>query len=394
MENLQQRKKYKKDKVVMPQEWLHPREGKHINSVDSLVHHQDLVKETSVTSGSKANRRPERSVIEGYLSKKQITRWSGKVNDIQNNWNGTILFKGYFKIRFVPQNVQPTMPDEGDHVAFCLAFDRIGLSAWWVKIEKRQDPLDAVKTFRKRTSSFKTHGDDSSSDEKDDSADESVQQSGHFESNPSYESEKTALASSWQRYIGKRMYGVVISTEPSRGFGYLRNLEVSEKEKLFFHASQLVKPVISLTGNIEEFSVLEFQVEWFMGRPRATDINKVEVRFVEEMLIVTKKIVYAAGVVRVACLQPEIRQTFAGGGCKQAIVRVDESPFIPFLGFVLRYIFECGSTLNRGHTVIVDCMFSFGLVLGGEYMRNFESFAYSFAAKSAIHLPPKLNFKI
>ena len=274
MEKLQLTKKYKKDRVVIPQEWLDPKEGKHINSVDSLLHHDDLVKETNVTSRSKANG-PERSVIEGYLSKKQITRWSGRVKDIQSNWNGTILFKGYFEIRFVPQNVQPTMPDEGDYVAFCLAFDRIGLSAWWVRIERRLDPLDAVKTVRKRTSSFKT-ADDSSSDEENDSADEKVQQSSHFESNPSYESNETAVASSWQKHIGKRMYGVVISTEPSRGFGYVKHPKVSGK--LFFHASQLVEPVISLKGNIEEFNVLEFQVELFLGRPRANDIHKVKVR--------------------------------------------------------------------------------------------------------------------
>ena len=274
MENLQQRKKHKKDKVVIPQEWIHPKEGKHINSVDSLLHHDDLVKDANASSGSKANN-PGREVIEGFLSKKQITRWSGRVKDIQTNWNGTILFKGYFEIRFVPQNVQPTMPEEGDTVAFCLGFDRIGLSAWWVKTEKRHDPLEAVKTVRIRTSSFKTE-DNFSSDEKDDSADENIQQAGHFESNPSYESNETGVVSGWQRYGGKRMYGVVISTEPSRGFGYLRHPIVSGK--LFFHASQLVRPVISLKGNIEQYKVLEFQVELFMGKTRATDIHEVEVR--------------------------------------------------------------------------------------------------------------------
>ena len=273
MEKLQPTKKYKKDRVAIPQEWLHPKEGKHINSMDSLMHHDDLVKETNVTSRSKANG-PERSVIEGYLSKRMIRRWSGRVKDIQSNWNGTILFKGYFEIRFVPQNVQNGMPNEGDFVAFCLAFDRIGLSAWWVRTEKHQDPLDAVKTVAMRTSSFKT-SDDFSSDEENDSADEKVQQSSHFESNPSYESDETAV-SGWQKCIGKRMYGVVISTEPGKGFGYVKHPKVSGK--LFFHASQLVQPVISLNGNIEECDVLEFQVENFMKKPRPTDIHKVKVR--------------------------------------------------------------------------------------------------------------------
>ena len=43
-------KKHKIDKVVIPQEWLHPREAKHINSVDSLLHHDDLVKDTNAVS--------------------------------------------------------------------------------------------------------------------------------------------------------------------------------------------------------------------------------------------------------------------------------------------------------------------------------------------------------
>ena len=265
MERFQQGKKHKKDKVVIPQEWLHPREGKHINSVDSLLHHDDLVKEETS--------KPRREVIEGYLSKKRITRWPGRVKEIQTNWNGSILFKGYFEIRFVPQNVQPTMPGEGDLVNFCLAFDKIGLSAWWVTIERGHGPLETVKTVRTR--SFKIE-DDSSSDTNDDLIDENIPQTGHFESNPSCEINETGVTSAWQRYDGKRMHGVVISTEPSKGYGYLKHPDVSGK--LFFHASQLVRPVISLEGNIEESKILEFQVEKLKGKMRATDIHEVKVR--------------------------------------------------------------------------------------------------------------------
>ena len=214
------------------------------------------------------------------MSKKHITRWPGIVKEIQTTYIGTILFKGYFEIRFVPVNVQPTMPSEGDKVEFCLGFDRTGLSAWWVKTERSYDPLEAIKPLNVAPFSYKT-ADENPYEEEEDVVDENVPQTEHFESNPTYEN------SDWHRFDGKRMLGVVFSTEPSKGYGYLKHPNVSGK--LFFHASQLVSPVITLAGAIDVSKVLEFRVELFMGRMRATDIHEVEVRHFNKYLSCLKK---------------------------------------------------------------------------------------------------------
>lgn len=264
---LQQGKNYKKDNVaVVPLEWLNPKEGHH-NSIDMLLHHDDLVKEHKGPSG--------REVIEGYLSKKGIKRWKGTVSEVheQKLWVGTITFKRYFEVRFMPQSVTTGRPKQGQTVSFCLGFDRLGLSAWWVRGEEGTQPLENVKTYKACDDV-----DESSSDNEEDINGETSTSTSLFDSSFASQRDK-----SWDSHNGYHMQGVVVSTNPKRGFGYIRHPDVPGP--LFFHASQLAKPVITLEGTIEKAMVLEFTVEKQPGdKTRATDIHVVKVCLVHKSI--------------------------------------------------------------------------------------------------------------
>ncbi|XP_028411982.1 uncharacterized protein LOC114534715 [Dendronephthya gigantea] len=263
VEKIQQEKKYKKDNVIIPQEWLDPKDGHHINSIDSLLHHDDLVKEND---GNLRTKQQRREVIEGYLSLKGgrgVTRWKGTVTDVQKLWIGTITFKKHFEVRFIPQSVQTGLPKSGDTVSFCLGFDRLGLSAWWVRLEEGgSEPLEGVKTFPN------INGYESSSD-KEENGSEEIPRTNSFKSSYSGQIGKT-----WNSRNGERLQGVVVSTNSEKGFGYLERPDVDDK--LFFHALQLVQPVIALKGSIEKHMVLEFRVEEVSAeKTRASDINVI-----------------------------------------------------------------------------------------------------------------------
>ena len=269
-EKRQQGSKYnKKEEVVLPLEWLHcGKGGHHIKSVDSLLNHDDLVKETSKSSKVRGKRRPGREVIEGSLFEKQITKWEGIVKEIRTNWHGTIVFKDYLEVRFIPMNVQPSMPSTGETVRFCLGFDWHGLSAWFV--------ARAVEHQPKRLSEIVSSDEDTSNenDQKDTENEISGPLPLHLEDIPE---ERREI---WEDYNGERMQGVVISTNTEKGFGFLRHPDVLDQ--LFFHASQLVSPVMSLEGTINKYMTLEFIVENLSGKIRAADISvlKVRIRFV------------------------------------------------------------------------------------------------------------------
>ena len=264
----QQTKKYnKKEDVILPLEWLHTKHGHHINSIDSLLSHDDLVKETSRSSGRRdGKRRPGREVIEGSLFEQQVTKWEGTVKEIKNDWQGIIVFKGHLDVRFVPQNVQPSMPTTGDTVRFCLSFDRYGLSAWAVV---RAAEYNQPKSLPEIVSS----DEDSSEDDevKKDSDDETVVPPSLFSLDVSEERYKT-----WDSYKGERMQGIVININSDEGYGFLKHPDVSGK--LFFHASQLVNPVKSLEGTISKHMTLEFKVEKLTEKIRAADIHVLKVR--------------------------------------------------------------------------------------------------------------------
>ena len=263
-------KKHKrKDDSVLPIEWLCPKERHHINSIDSLLHHDDLVKETKKKDGYKKLRDKQRGrdVIEGFLFEKDIKKWEGTVKEIQKDWQGTIVFKGHFEVRFVPQNVQPCMPSTGETVRFCLSFDRFGLTAWAVVRALQNNVLKSVLEAVSSEEESCTESDDENEDNEEYFIDTSLfNQAGRIE----------PMEKVWEDYNGQTMQGVVISINFEKGYGKLEHPNVPGH--LFFHASQLAKPVKSLKGEIWKYKVLQFKVEKLTERTRAADIHVLTVR--------------------------------------------------------------------------------------------------------------------
>ncbi|XP_028400085.1 uncharacterized protein LOC114523387 [Dendronephthya gigantea] len=259
----QQGKKFRrKEDSPLPIEWLNAKD-RHVNSIDSLLHHDDLVKETNKQDRKQRDEQRGRDVIEGFLFEKNVVKWEGTVKEIQRDWQGTIVFKNHFEVRFVPQNVQPSMPETGETVKFCLSFDRLGLMAWAVvRAPQNTVQKSILETVSSEESS--SEGEDENGEE-----DEVVLDTTIF--NRSVSVETDAIKKVWEDYNGQRMQGVVVSTNPKKGFGYLKHQDVSGD--LFFHASQLVQPVKSLKGNIFAHMVLEFKVEKLTERTRAADIH-------------------------------------------------------------------------------------------------------------------------
>ena len=277
----QQSKKYnKKEDFVLPLEWLHPKQGRHIESIDCLLHHDDLIKGTHISSKS-----DKRKPIEGSLFEQNITQWEGTITAVRSDWQGIITFKNRLPVRFVPLNAQPSMPSLGDTVKFCLSFDGFGLNAWRVIREVEIPPCDLSDIVKR--------GDDSSSENTDEEDEQE-----HFRVAPSLSSmyiqepdemqdrnnntNERSLAetiskknSKWDKYNGKRMLGIVTFTNPENGFGFIENADV--KDKLFFHPAQLRVPVKNLEGNIDKDMLLDFKVEKLTDRTRAADIRVVKV---------------------------------------------------------------------------------------------------------------------
>ena len=278
----QQSKRYnKKEDFVFPLEWLHPKNGRHIESIDCLLHNDDLIKGTDISSKS-----DKRKPIEGSLFEKNITQWKGTITAVRSDWQGIITFKGRLPVRFVPISAQPSMPSLGDTVKFCLSFDGFGLSAWRVMRE--------AGTKSSTLSDIVSRDDDSSSEY---SEQEDVEE--HFLVAPSlcsidipepYEKQGwgehkdeqppdravSKKRTKWDDYDKQRMQGVVTTTNTETGFGFIKNPYI--EDQLFFHASQLRVPVKDLEGNIVKDMLLDFKVEKLTKRTRAADICVLKVR--------------------------------------------------------------------------------------------------------------------
>ena len=134
IELLQERKSLKSNslKSSLPVEWLCPKNGLHINSLDSLLSHEDLVKDYLQGKNPLNQNRAGKETIEKELFEKDITKWEGVISEISSDLKGTISFKKHIRVSFAPVNVQPSMPNEGDEVRFCLAFHWTGPCAWSV----------------------------------------------------------------------------------------------------------------------------------------------------------------------------------------------------------------------------------------------------------------------
>jgi cold shock CspA family protein len=188
------------------------------------------------------------------------------------------------------------MPSLGDTVKFCLSFDGFGLSAWRVFRE-------AGATFS-CLSDVASRGVDSSSEY----SEQEDEQEEDFEVAPSLRSidiqepdekqgldehkdqvrqdrpvSKKWIKTTWDEYNEQRMQGVVTSTNPEMGYGFIENPDIGDK--LFFHISQLRVPVKNLEGNIVKDMLLDFKVEMLTERTRAADIRVLKVRTCKESLL-------------------------------------------------------------------------------------------------------------
>ena len=86
-------------KIPHTLEWLCPKQGSHVNSIDSLLHSDDLLKESSI----KGKEIPRKDKFESCLQKRNVVKWRGVVKKIKSDWQGTITFNRYIDVHFVPQ---------------------------------------------------------------------------------------------------------------------------------------------------------------------------------------------------------------------------------------------------------------------------------------------------
>ena len=262
----------------LPVEWLHPKEGRHINSLDSLLYHEDLVKDYLKGLKGQTPQHQHRAgkIIDRALFEKNITKWEGVVSDIFSDWKGIISLKKHIDVSFVPINVLPHMPNQGDTVRFCLAFHWTGPTAWYVDCQS-----ELAKTRKSRSAfhfSTRPEEDDSDSDANEKADDEGllpmVGESLHTQTvrPPQIVFAEDDEGNQWGRYLNQEMQGIIWKRFPDKGYGqiYHPNFQSS----LFFHAKQIVPPVDSLES-IELYSVVSFTVGKSERGPRAMNIKTV-----------------------------------------------------------------------------------------------------------------------
>ena len=262
----------------LPVEWLHPKEGRQINSLDSLLYHEDLVRDYLKGATPQHQKRAGKEIIDKALFQKNITKWEGVVSEISSDWKGTISLKRRINVSFVPVNVQPFMPNQGDVVRFCLAFHWTGPYAWYVVCQPGE--AKAQKAGARSSITLPTHpeDDDSDSEASEKGDDEGflpmVGQSLHTKTiragpNVSTEDEEDHQ---WGRYLGQKKEGIILKRVPHRGYGQIYH--PSFQTSLFFHAKQIVPPVDSLES-IELYSVVSFTVGKTEKGLRAMNIETV-----------------------------------------------------------------------------------------------------------------------
>lgn len=109
IELLRKRKSPKSDgnslNPSVPVEWLHPKNGRHINSLDSLLYHEDLVREYLQGKNSLNQERAGKEIIAKALFQRNITKWEGVINEISSDWKGMTSLKKHINVSFVPVNV-------------------------------------------------------------------------------------------------------------------------------------------------------------------------------------------------------------------------------------------------------------------------------------------------
>lgn len=243
-------------KIPHTLEWLCPKQGSHVNSIDSLLHSDDLLKESSI----KGKTIPLKEKFESCLQKRNVVKWEGVVKKIKSDWQGTITFKRYIDVHFVPHSILLSKPAIGDTVLFHLSFDWHGPRAWSVR------RVADSNSYRK-----------SSENQDSDSADESDSEK-HGDKNvynvptPIWctaveEREETT----WSHYVDEHMMGVIKSLMVNKGYGFVSHPDV--EGGLYFR----LEDVQSSASHIEELMVLEFHVAYVNEKVRATNIHLLEV---------------------------------------------------------------------------------------------------------------------
>ena len=258
----------------LPLEWLNPKEGRHINSIDSLLHHDDLVKEylNCNSNTSSTQTRVGREIIERALFERNIQTFQGKVGSIEADWKGKIYLNNYIQVHFIPSNVIPSMPSTGDTVKFALSFGLSGPQAWavvcqpgMVKVRKAENirPVKELDTENQ-----------SSGHESCDEEDLEIYTEGPLYRKIIPKNSTQRSQSEWEVHVGEQLQGIVSFTS-TKGYGNIQEPTITER--LFFHVSQMVPPVSSLK-DLPDNTVVSFTVDKTESRGvRATNVQVIEV---------------------------------------------------------------------------------------------------------------------
>ena len=256
--------------TTLPIEWLHPKSGRHINSIDSLLLHEDLVRGFHKSLNSDKQMKDRKEIIEKALFEEKITKWEGTVSEIGGDWKGFICFKKYINIPFVPLNVIPGMPSQGDTVHFCLAFQRNGPMAWSVVC--RRDVAKVIKAdLLKLTVAHQAEQNESSdSNDEDDLHDLQPLVGEPLHRQKFCHVSGTRKERVWEDYLGAEKQGIVDGIVESRGFGMIIHPVIADK--LFFHAKQFYPPIDNIS-TIRRNTVLLFTVDKTTQGIRARNIE-------------------------------------------------------------------------------------------------------------------------
>lgn len=261
----------------LPVEWLHPKEGRHINSLDSLLYHEDLVRKylKPTTVKLQGKDRAGKEKIEKALFQEKITKWEGVVDEIINDWKGTISFQKHINVPFVPINVQNHILNVGDQVQFCLAFNWTGPFAWSVVCLPGM--AKAQKASARSANSLPEEDEvDMESSEEGDEQDLLPLVGKPLHRQIARPQRKVKVedveVDQWSCHLAEEMQGIIVQVFPVKGYGRIHHPNF--EERLFFHAKQIVPPVDNLSS-IEAYSVVSFTVGKTEKGPRAMNIKTV-----------------------------------------------------------------------------------------------------------------------
>ena len=264
----------------LPVEWLHPKQSHHINSLDSLLLHEDLVRDYLKGGTSRHTQPSPKDVIETALFDRSITKWEGVVSEISSDRKGIISMKKHIEVAFVPINVQPRMPNEGDEVRFCLAFHWTGPNAWSVVCQPgagRNRKAVAHSRISSSTHPDDDPGSDTGENSGGDDDDDLLPLVGESLHNRTFKSKQNMLEQvvkgyHWGYHLDQQMQGIILKRSSERGIGWIYNPNFHNN--LFFHVKQIFPPVISLES-IALYSVVSFTVGKSERGPRAMNIKTV-----------------------------------------------------------------------------------------------------------------------